>query len=192
MDLFLREFGPVGAPTIVFLHGGRSSGWSWEPVVQRLPQYRALVPDLPQYGQSSQQGPFEIDRAADAVAALIRSRAGSARVHLVGFSLGAQVGLQLLATEPDLVDRALLCGTVVNRLPGVRVTQLLLGLLARTPASLRPTCTVEPKNPPSTSQVSCRFDAPDGTTNNINYSGFKTGPTWRQTWVTETRSPTAA
>jgi pimeloyl-ACP methyl ester carboxylesterase len=132
VDLFVREFGPADAPTIVFLHGGRSSGWSWEAVVERLPEYRALVPDLPQYGKSIHQGPFEIRRAAEAVAELIRSRTGTARVHLVGFSLGAQVGVQLLATEPDLIDRAVLCGTVVNTLPGVRVTQSLLGLLART------------------------------------------------------------
>ncbi len=50
MDLFVRESGPVGAPTIVFLHGGYTSGWSWEPVVERMQQYRCLVPDLPHLG----------------------------------------------------------------------------------------------------------------------------------------------
>ncbi|HEY9306122.1 MAG TPA: alpha/beta hydrolase [Mycobacterium sp.] len=131
MDLFVRESGPVTAPTIVFLHGANMSGWSWEPVVQRLQRYHCLVPDLPQYGKSVQQGPFEMNRAADAVAELIRSRVGSAGAHVVGFSLGAQVGVQLLATEPQLVDRAVLCGTVINSLPWNRLTQLTLGPLAR-------------------------------------------------------------
>ena len=131
MDLFVRESGPVGAPAIVFLHGGDMSGWSWEPVVERMQQYHCLVPDLPQYGKSFQHGPFEMGRAADAVAELIRSRVGTGRAHVVGYSLGAQVGAQLLATEPKLVDRAVLCGTIINTMPFVRLTRHLLGLLAR-------------------------------------------------------------
>jgi pimeloyl-ACP methyl ester carboxylesterase len=131
MDLFVRESGPVGAPAIVFLHGGKMSGWSWEPVVQRMQRYHCLVPDLPQYGKSLQQGPFEIGGAATAVADLIRSRVGTDRVHVVGFSLGAQVGVQLLAAEPKLVDRAVLCGTMVNALPGARLSAPLLGVIAR-------------------------------------------------------------
>jgi pimeloyl-ACP methyl ester carboxylesterase len=131
VDLYVRESGPVGAPAIVFLHGGDMSGWSWEPVVERMPQYRCLVPDLPQFGKSFHEGPFEMGRAASAVAELIRSRVGTGLAHVVGFSLGAQVGVQLLATEPKLVDRAVLCGTIVNTIPYVRLTQRLLGLLAR-------------------------------------------------------------
>jgi pimeloyl-ACP methyl ester carboxylesterase len=131
MDLFVRESGPVEAPAVVFLHGGNMSGWSWEPVVERMQGYRCLVPDLPHYGKSFQQGPFEMGRAATAVAELIRSRVGAGRAHVVGFSLGAQVGLQLLATEPKLVDRAVLSGTFINTMPFVRLTRLLLGLLAR-------------------------------------------------------------
>ncbi|WP_235880681.1 alpha/beta fold hydrolase [Mycolicibacterium vanbaalenii] len=132
MDLFVRESGPAGAPAIVFLHGGRTSGWSWEPVVERMPGYRCLAPDLPQFGRSVRQGPFDIGRAADAVAELIRSRVHGGRAHLVGFSLGAQVGTQLLVSEPGLVDRAVLSGTFVNTLPFPRQTPDLMGLFART------------------------------------------------------------
>ena len=131
MDLFVRESGPVTAPAIVFLHGGEYSGRSWQPVVDRMQRYRCLVPDLPQHGESSQRGPFEMGRAAAAVAELIRSRVGAGRVHLVGLSLGAQVGVQLLANEPKLVDRAVLCGTMVDALPAARLTAPLLGVIAR-------------------------------------------------------------
>ncbi len=108
------------------------SGWSWNPVVELLPQYRCLVPDLPQYGKSFGLGPFEITRAAESVAALIRSRIPSRRAHLVGFSLGAQVAVQLLATEPQLVDRALLSGTFVHPVTGVAMTRRVVGALAST------------------------------------------------------------
>jgi len=131
MDLFVRESGPVGAPAIVFLHGAYTSGWYWEPVVERMQQYHCLVPDLPHYGRSFEQGPFEMGRAAAAVAELIRSRVDTGRAHVVGLSLGAQVGVQLLATEPKLVDRAVLCGTAINRVPLVPLTRRLLSLPAR-------------------------------------------------------------
>jgi pimeloyl-ACP methyl ester carboxylesterase len=132
MDLFVRESGSVGAPAIVFLHGGRMSGWSWQPVVDRTQQYRCLVPDLPQFGKSFEQGPFEMGRAADAVAELIRSRVGTGRAHVVGFSLGAQVAVQLLASDSKLVDRAVLCGTVINTKLGVGLMRYLGVPLART------------------------------------------------------------
>jgi pimeloyl-ACP methyl ester carboxylesterase len=132
VDLFVRESGPPAASAIVFLHGGRMSGWSWTPVVDRMQRYHCLVPDLPQYGQSAGQGPFDMARAAAAVAELIRSRVGAGRAHVIGYSLGGQVGVQLLATAPDLVDRAVLCGTLVNMMPGARPAQILAARFART------------------------------------------------------------
>ena len=128
----MRESGPVDAPAVVFLHGGLMSGWTWEPVVERMQQYRCLVPDLPQYGKSFQHGPFDMGRAAEAVAELIRARVPTGRAHLVGFSLGAQVGVQLLTTEPRLIDRAVLSSTFVNTMPAVGLTRRLAGLFART------------------------------------------------------------
>jgi pimeloyl-ACP methyl ester carboxylesterase len=136
MDLFVRESGPVGAPAIVFLHGAYTSGWYWEPVVERLQHYRCLVPDLPHFGKSFELGPFEMGPAAAAVAELIRTRVGAGRAHLVGISLGAQVGVQLLATEPKLVDRAALSGIFVNTMPWVELTRRLVALPARNSAYL--------------------------------------------------------
>lgn len=132
VDLFVRETGPIGAPAVVFLHGGYASGWSWQRVVELLQdRYRCLVPDLPEYGKSADQRPFEMGQAAEAVAELIVSRAGTGRANVVGFSLGAQVAVQLLATQPDLVDRAVLCGTPINTMPGKRFTRFLVGRFAR-------------------------------------------------------------
>lgn len=130
----MRESGPADAPAIVFLHGGLMSGWSWEPVVDRMRHYRCLVPDLPQYGRSFHQGPFEMERAAGAIADLIRTRVKTGRAHLVGFSLGAQVGVELLASEPYLIDRAVLSSTLINTLPAVELTRRLAGAFARTAA----------------------------------------------------------
>lgn len=101
--------------------------------MERLRGYRCLVPDLPHYGKSYEHGPFEMRSAANAVAEIIRCRVRTRRAHLVGFSLGAQVGAQFLASEPSLIDRAVLCGTGLNTLPYVRMTQRALGAFVRSP-----------------------------------------------------------
>jgi pimeloyl-ACP methyl ester carboxylesterase len=137
MELFVRESGSLEAPVVVLLHGAERSGESWRPVVDRMQHYRCLVPDLPHHGESVQAEPFDMEQAASAVAKLIRSRAGTSRVHLVGHSLGAQIGVQLLATEPELVDRAVLCGAVINTMPGVRPMRLLAGAVAGVIRSIR-------------------------------------------------------
>ena len=151
MGLHVRESGPVGAPAIVFLHGGGQSGQSWQPLFKRMREYRCLAPDLPDHGKSVDEAPFDMARAADAVADIIRPLVGGGRVHLVGHSLGAQVATQLLATEPELIDRAVLCGPVFNALPGVWLARVLLRVTAGIPPTIR-----------SVVAASSSFTVPDG------------------------------
>ena len=123
MSLFVRESGPMSAPTIVFLHGGGVSGWSWQPQIEAFPDYHLLVPDLPEHGHSLAEAPFTFPDAAARVADLIRDRGHAGRAHVIGLSLGAQTAIQLLANAPDLVDHALLSGALVRGLPGASLVR---------------------------------------------------------------------
>jgi pimeloyl-ACP methyl ester carboxylesterase len=119
MPLHVAEYGPAGADTIVFLHGGGGAGWMWSPQVEALQgDYHLLVPDLPEQGRSTDAGAFTMPAAAEAVAELIRTRAHGGRAHVVGLSEGAQVTVQLLATAPDLVRSAIASSALVRPLPG--------------------------------------------------------------------------
>lgn len=115
--LYFDESGPAEAASILFLHGGGAGRWMWQPQVERLSSYHCLVPDLPEHGDS-QDIPFSIEGSAERVGELIRSRAHGGRAHVVGISAGAQVGLSLLARWPELVERAVLSGTLVRPLGG--------------------------------------------------------------------------
>jgi pimeloyl-ACP methyl ester carboxylesterase len=128
MALYVRESGPATAPTILFLHGGGASGWTWQPQMAALADYHCLAPDLPEQGQSAAAGPFTIRAAAAQVAGLIRARAHGGRADVVGLSLGAQTAVQLLSTAPVLVDHALVSGTLVRPLPGAGLINLLAWL----------------------------------------------------------------
>lgn len=118
MDLYVEEHGPADAPTIVFLHGGGGAGWMWRPQVEALGEFHCLVPDLPEQGRSMSAGPFTMDGAAGSVAALIRGRAHGGHAMVVGLSEGAQVTLALLASAPELVDRAVVSSALVRPMPG--------------------------------------------------------------------------
>jgi pimeloyl-ACP methyl ester carboxylesterase len=112
-----KEFGHANAESIVFLHGGGVSGWAWRLQIATLEQeFHCIVPDLPGHGLSLE--PFTIKGAALEVANLIRAQVHDARAHLVGLSLGGQVGVQLLADHPELVNRAVLSGVLVRPAPG--------------------------------------------------------------------------
>ena len=131
MPLFIAEFGPADAPSIVFLHGGGVGGWSWRPQVEELQaDFHCLVPDLPDHGQSLDETPFTMTDAAARVADLIHKRAHGGHAHVVGLSLGAQVGVALLAIAARLVDRAVLTGTLVRPLPGISLMGPVLRLYA--------------------------------------------------------------
>jgi len=117
MDLFINESGQENPETIIFLHGGGMAGWIWDEQIKAFSDYRCLIPDLPEHGQSAEVKPFTIASAAGMVIDLIRSRARNGKAHLVGLSLGAQIIVQILATHPEVVDHALISGTLIRGIP---------------------------------------------------------------------------
>lgn len=112
----LHTVGPAGAPSILFLHAAGTSGWMWEPIVERASErFRCLVPDLPGHGRSAGLPWRSLDSTADDLARLVATHGTEGRAHVVGLSLGGYVALRLLARHPDRTHRAVLSG--VNVLP---------------------------------------------------------------------------
>jgi len=126
--MYFIETGPTNAPTIVLLHGGGMGGWSWQPVIDRLPDYHLLTPDMPGQGKSVDAGPFEFGKTAARVAELIRSRAHGGKAHVAGLSLGAQTLIHLLAVAPEVVTSAFATGALARRLPGASLIRPALAL----------------------------------------------------------------
>ncbi|MCL5999413.1 MAG: alpha/beta hydrolase, partial [Chloroflexi bacterium] len=128
--LYAQASGPANAPTLVFLHGGGSAGWMWQPVVSHLPDYHCLLPDLPEHGQSRHVQPFTMAGAAEQVAELIRAQAHGGHAHVIGLSEGAQVLVALLSSAPELVMSAIVSSALLRPLPGTGL--LTPSLLAAT------------------------------------------------------------
>lgn len=94
---------------IVFLHGAGLGGWMWRQQAETLTQFPCLTPDLPGHGANLGTPWTSIQDSASWVAELIEREAGG-RAHIVGLSLGAVIGYELLAGYPESVDRLVLSG----------------------------------------------------------------------------------
>jgi 2-succinyl-6-hydroxy-2,4-cyclohexadiene-1-carboxylate synthase len=117
---------------VLLLHGFTGSGLSWTGLAGLGPRFRAIVPDLPGHGGTGWQatpadddddaGPAEdgaadvpadprprtsVERTADDLAAIVR-RLGTARLDVVGYSMGARIALRLAIVHPGLVRRLVL------------------------------------------------------------------------------------
>ncbi|HYF63863.1 MAG TPA: alpha/beta fold hydrolase [Herpetosiphonaceae bacterium] len=130
MSLFVRESGAPNAATIVFLHGAGAAGWMWAPTAAQLADYHCLVVDLPGHGQSHAAPWLSLADTAAQIAEIIRARASHGVAHVVGLSLGAYLGAQLLSTQPALIDRAVLSGITVLPLPMAGLMNVMGKLMA--------------------------------------------------------------
>jgi pimeloyl-ACP methyl ester carboxylesterase len=101
--------------TVLFVHGNVSSSLFWQPLMLSLPPgIRAVAVDLRGFG-GSETLPVDATRGvrdfSDDVAA-VADELGLGAVHVVGWSLGGGVVMQLLLDRPDLVASLTLVSTV--------------------------------------------------------------------------------
>jgi pimeloyl-ACP methyl ester carboxylesterase len=93
--------------TVLLLHGSAGTGALWRHTVAALqPRYRCLAPDLIGYGGSApwpKHMPLDIAAEQRAVEALLSCCAES--FHVVGYSYGGVVALQLALARPERVRR---------------------------------------------------------------------------------------
>ncbi len=126
MDLYFKETGSRDDETIIFLHGSAMAGWIWEGQLKEFGDYHCVVLDLPEHGKSSNIKPFSINKSAEMISDIIRNNTCNGKAHLVGISIGAQIILQILSKNPELVDHAIISGTLTQN---ISRTESLLKLL---------------------------------------------------------------
>lgn len=96
---------------LVLVHGLVVSSKVMEPLMARLNhEFRVLAPDLPGYGDSSDNArPANVPEIADTLACWLHG-IGMQRVLLFGLSFGCNVAAQVAARNPELVERLVLQG----------------------------------------------------------------------------------
>ena len=117
MTLYFKEFGPIEAPLLVFIHGGGVGGWMWEEQVKFFHEYHCLVPTLPEHGGQKGDMPFSISESAKQINDLIVEKANGQIINVVGFSLGAQILVEMLSLQPTLINRAMINSALTRPIP---------------------------------------------------------------------------
>jgi pimeloyl-ACP methyl ester carboxylesterase len=103
--------GPADGVPVVLVHGNASSNRFWEELMLALPAtYRAIAPDLRGYGESetlpvdATRGLRDFSDDLKALAAALNLE----RFHLVGWSMGGNIGMQYAIDHPaDLLSLTL-------------------------------------------------------------------------------------
>ena len=102
-----------GEITVVFIHGNVSSSLFWQPTMQSLP-VRSLAIDLRGFG-ARETRPVDATRGvrdfSDAVASVLDAQ-GISRAHLVGWSMGGGIVMQLMLARPGLAASVTLVSPV--------------------------------------------------------------------------------
>jgi pimeloyl-ACP methyl ester carboxylesterase len=130
--------GPEDGAPLLLVHGGRSLGAEWAPLVAQLQdKYRLIVPDYPGRGLTEKLNYRRVDFreiAREFVRALL-DQLSLSEVVLVGNSMGGYFSLAFVTAYPDPVDQMVLVGAPAGidkwvppfrRLMGVRGINWLL------------------------------------------------------------------
>lgn len=114
MSLYLEEYGRENKETILLLHGGGAGAWMWKKVIPLLSDFHCLVPDLPEHDHNADVKPFTFSKTSELMMEIISEKAHGGRPHLVGLSLGAQLGVQMLSDYPEIIRSAFLSSPMLK------------------------------------------------------------------------------
>jgi pimeloyl-ACP methyl ester carboxylesterase len=108
LRIFYREAGPVGAPTVVLLHGFPSSSHMFRELIPLLAdRYHVLAPDYPGYGYSDapsvEDFEYTFDHLADVVDKFLDQK-GVTHYSIYIQDYGSPVGFRLATRHPERIQ----------------------------------------------------------------------------------------
>lgn len=103
--MHVRKWGDPSAPRVVCLHGVQAYGGRFRRLAEErlASQYRIEAPDLRGHGLSEWRKPWTIEAHVADIVETVGERAA-----WIGHSFGGRLIAEVIAKEPDLVERAVL------------------------------------------------------------------------------------
>ncbi|MBF6124783.1 4,5:9,10-diseco-3-hydroxy-5,9,17-trioxoandrosta-1(10),2-diene-4-oate hydrolase [Nocardia brasiliensis] len=116
LKLHYHEAGVGNGPTIVLLHGGGPGASSWSNFARNIPvlaqHFHVIAVDQPGYGRSDKptEHPQYFVHSASALKDLLDHLEITARVHLLGNSLGGGAAVRFALDYPERAGKLVLMG----------------------------------------------------------------------------------
>lgn len=108
-------------PVVLLRHGSPGVGVDFSTIIPLLSdRFRVIVPDLPGFGSSTRDVPDYSIRAHAAYVADLLDASGIRHAHVVGFSMGGGVALNLIDQAPERVRS-------LTMLSAIGVQEMVLG-----------------------------------------------------------------
>lgn len=107
----LKIVGKANAPQLLLIHGGGVGSWMWDDCLSYLtPHYQIILVSLPYHDDKlvTSSRPFTIHSFALKLIEQLPTIRNQHPLGVVGFSLGAQITLELLAIAPKFFSFAMI------------------------------------------------------------------------------------
>lgn len=119
---------------VIFLHGWRSEGAIWLPLMERLADFgiKSYAIDLPGFGKSpAPESAWRVSDYADAVAAFA-AKVGLERVILIGHSFGGRVAIKFSAAHPVMIEKLILVSSAgIKDEPAMKTPKLIVAKMLK-------------------------------------------------------------
>lgn len=118
-------------PPLVMLHCLGMTHHLWDCLGGMADKYTLLSYDFPGHGETKlPAAPYGVEELSAQLAGVLR-RAGIARAHIMGISLGGLVAQCFAATEPGMTDKLVLCDTTPRYTDEARAMWVVRAAAAR-------------------------------------------------------------
>lgn len=114
----------MGSSALLFLHGWRSEGSVWFPIIPALLQKISCdvyILDLPGFGKSQTPPPsFSLDSYREIIEAFV-AKLGLANITIIGHSFGGRIVIKCVVTYPAMFQKIILVDSAGIKIEDIRL-----------------------------------------------------------------------
>lgn len=135
--MIFKEIGDKNLPTIILLHGGGLSDWSWKKVVNQIQsEFHIITPIIDGHGEDGKTEFISIEDSANKLIDYVDINYNGKIFAIGGLSIGAQIVIEVLSKRSNIAQYAIIESALVYPTIGVNAWavpayHLLYGLIKR-------------------------------------------------------------